>query len=91
MLARRCVQGLSVNEEACSKHVGSSIATATALVEHVGYEVAGEVMKTAMANQQTIREIVLGRELMTPEAFDESISPEQVTKLGSVAPQGGQH
>jgi aspartate ammonia-lyase len=91
MLARLCVQGLSVNEEACSKHVGTSIATATALVEHLGYEVAGEVMKTAMANQQTIREIVLDRQLMTPEAFDESISPEQVTKLGSVAPQGGQH
>ena len=90
MLARLCVQGLSVNEEACSKHVGTSIATATALVEHVGYEEAGEIMKTAMANQQTIREIVLDRQLMTPEAFDESISPEQVTKLGSVAPQRGQ-
>jgi aspartate ammonia-lyase len=86
-LARLCIQGLSVNQAVCSKHVGSSIATATALVEHLGYEVAGEIMKTAQNNHQTIRDVILDRELMTAEAFEETISPEQVMKLGSSAPK----
>jgi aspartate ammonia-lyase len=88
-LARRCIHGLIVNEETCAKHVGSSIATATALVEHMGYETAGAVMLSAQDDDRPLRDIVEECGLMDNETFDEVISPENVTKLGSTHLKSG--
>jgi aspartate ammonia-lyase len=83
MLARRCVTEMQVNEEACTHHVGNSGATATALVEHLGYETAGATLAEAIASGLPLPEILEECGLMDQETFEELISPENVTKLGS--------
>ena len=82
ILRRHCVEGIQADEVRCRQHVESSTAAATALLPVLGYEEACKVAERAKATGRTIREIVLSDGLFTPEAFDELISPEAVTRLG---------
>jgi len=82
ILRRHCVEGIEADEARCRQHVESSTATATALLPVLGYEGACKVAQRAKETRRNIREIVLADGLLTPEAFDELISPEAVTRLG---------
>lgn len=83
VFARRCVAGIEADRERCRRHVDSSTATVTALVERVGYERAAEVARAAAEQGHSIRRIVVERGLLSGAEFDELISPERVTRLGS--------
>ncbi len=80
---RHCVQGLEADEERCRAHVESSTALVTALLPALGYEKAAEVVKRAKASGQSIRAVALGEGLLGAEEFDQLITPEAVTRLGS--------
>jgi aspartate ammonia-lyase len=82
-LRELCVEGITVDEERCRRHVEGSTATATALVDVIGYEAAQEVAKEASARKLSVKEIVVSRKLMSPEDFDRHVAPEAVTRLGS--------
>ena len=88
ILRRHCVAGLRADEARCRRTVGDAQAALTALVEPLGYHLADEVARAAMAEGRSIREVVLSRGLMTAEAFDQWISPERVMRLG-FPPKGG--
>jgi aspartate ammonia-lyase len=61
----------------------SSTALATALLPALGYEgVTGALLK-AKATNRTLREVVIGKNLLTEIQFDELISPEAVLRLGT--------
>jgi len=79
---RLCVQGATVNEAVCRSQVENSTAVLTALVGRLGYQIAQEVAQAAQTSSQSIRQIILGRGLMSSEEFNELISPEQVLRLG---------
>ncbi|MFP4053148.1 MAG: aspartate ammonia-lyase [Phycisphaerae bacterium] len=79
----RCVSGIEANESACRAHVDGSTATLTALVEELGYKQAQAVGKQAAQSGRTIRQVVQDRELLSEEQFDELVSAERVTALGS--------
>ena len=87
ILRRLCVEGLEADEARCRQHVESSTATVTALVETVGYEAAQDVARAAREQRKTIREIVLGRGLLSAAQFDALIAPEAVMRLGSTSPR----
>ena len=57
--------------------------TATALVASIGYDVAQQVARTAIAEQKSIEQVVLERQLLSPEQFAQAISPDAVMRLGS--------
>jgi len=59
LLAEKCVNGLSANEENLAAHAGSTPAIATALNPHIGYDRATEIVKEAVASKRTIREVAL--------------------------------
>jgi len=59
LLAEKCVDGLSANEENLAAHAGSTPAIATALNPHIGYDRATEIVKEAVASKRTIREVAL--------------------------------
>lgn len=83
LLRSRCIDGIEANEERCRRHVEASTAVATALLPALGYDRAAEVAKRAGAEDLTIREVVLDEGLLTEEQFDQLITPEAVTRLGS--------
>jgi aspartate ammonia-lyase len=83
MLRRHCVDGIEANPERCAALVNSSTSVITALVEGLGYETATDVALKATQTGQSVRNIVLSENLLTPEQFDDLVSPEIVTRLGS--------
>ena len=82
ILREFCVDGIEADEERCRKQIERSTAVATALIPHVGYEKACEVLKRAEAGGKTVRQVVVEWGLLTDAEFDRAISPEAVCKLG---------
>lgn len=83
ILRRHCVEGIEANEERCRSHVESSTATATALLPLIGYENACRIVQLATKTGRSIKEVAIAEKLLTPEQFDELVSPEAVCRLGS--------
>ncbi|NLF58651.1 MAG: aspartate ammonia-lyase [Candidatus Hydrogenedens sp.] len=82
LLRARCVEGMEADEARCRAHVDTASAAATALVPVLGYEAASAIAKEAAATGQRVRDLVLKKGLMTPEAFDALLTPEAVCRLG---------
>jgi aspartate ammonia-lyase len=58
-------------------------ATATALVDRLGYTRVSQLVSASMADGKTIRQAAIDQGLLTAEEFDQLVSPEQVTRLGA--------
>ncbi|MHC1697510.1 MAG: aspartate ammonia-lyase [Geobacteraceae bacterium] len=83
MLRRFCIAGLEADEARCRRNVDGATATLTALIDMIGYQAAQEIAAESTASGKGIRAIVLDRGLLSAEDFDELVSAENVTKLGS--------
>jgi aspartate ammonia-lyase len=83
VLRRLCVAGLEADEGRCRRNVDGATATATALVDRLGYQVAAEIAAESQRTGRGIRAIVLERGLLSGEELDELVSAESVTRLGS--------
>jgi fumarate hydratase class II len=55
---------------------------ATALAPHLGYDLTAEVVKAALAEGKTLREVVLERGLMEPDVLDRTLDVLAMTKGG---------
>ncbi len=83
ILRRMCVAGIEADEERCRRHVEGATATITALVDSIGYRQAQEIAAQAKAKGKSVRAVVIESGLLTGEEFDEMVSAETVTRLGS--------
>ena len=83
ILNRHCAAEMEANEEQCRRHVRNSTAAATALLPAVGYERMCRVIEMARHQNKTVKDVVLEQNLLTPEQFEELISPEAVCRLGT--------
>jgi fumarate hydratase, class II len=59
VLADRCITGITANEERMRSYAESSPSVVTPLNRYIGYENAAKVAKKALAEERTIREVVL--------------------------------
>ena len=66
-LRKRCVEGITANEDRCRWYVEHSVSLVTALNPRIGYDRAAEVAKRAIAKGKTIRETLEEEGLLTPE------------------------
>jgi aspartate ammonia-lyase len=80
---RHCVEHLEADEARCRRHVENSTASVTALVSLIGYEEATALAQALRNDKQSLRELVVERKLATAEEFDQMVSPESVTRLGT--------
>lgn len=69
-LADRCVDGITANEDRMRQSVEHSIGLVTALSPTIGYEQATYVAKRALQTGLSVREVVLGENIMTKDAFE---------------------
>ena len=83
-LADRCVVGITANAARLRADVERSIGTVTALSPMLGYENATLVAQTALAEDSTVKEVVLRLGLMTEAEFNDILG--DVDKL--VRPNG---
>ncbi len=81
-LADRCLAGFEADEDRCRRYAESSPALATALVPHLGYEQAAAVVRQALAEGRTLRQVVLERGLMEGPDIDRVLDVDAMTRGG---------
>ncbi len=80
--AERFVAPLEANEAHCADQVEESMALATPLNVHIGYDGASEVAKTALKEGKTVREVAIEKEYLTEAEADEVLDPAKMTARG---------
>ncbi len=78
--AETFVAKLEADREHCEKRVHQSMALATALNPAIGYDKASTVAKKAMAEDRTIREVVVAEGYLTAEEADGVLDPAKMTE-----------
>ncbi len=57
VLAEKCVEGIRANEAGCERSAEATLAAATALTPHIGYDRATEIVKEAADSGRMLREV----------------------------------
>ena len=79
---RYALEGMEANRELCRDYVDRSFGIVTALNPHLGYETAARLVKDAAASGAPIRELILERNLLSPEEMNVILDPVQMTTPG---------
>jgi fumarate hydratase class II len=72
VLREKCVDGLTANKAGAKRSAESTLATATALNLHIGYDKAAAIVKEAAASGRMLREVALDQGV-EPDVYDEAI------------------
>jgi aspartate ammonia-lyase len=73
IFASKCIHTLQANPQKCRQHLENSTAYATLLTPILGYDKVSEIVKTAVSEQKTLREVILEKEIMSEQEFEEAI------------------
>jgi len=73
IFASKCIKLLKVNKERCKENLEKSTAYATLFSPKLGYDAMSKIAKESVISGKTIREIVIGRKLLTNKEFDKII------------------
>jgi fumarate hydratase class II len=72
LLAEKCVDGIEANRETCERYAELTLAAATGLNPHIGYDRATEIVKLAAVSGRPLREVA--REAgVAEEILDEAL------------------
>ena len=77
-LVANCLHGLQVNRTKTQRYVEHSAIIATALSPILGYTKTTAVIKQALREDRSVREIVLDSHLLSVEQLDQLLSPESL-------------
>ncbi len=72
VLREKCVDGLTANKDGARRSAESTLATATALNLHIGYDKAAAIVKEAAASGRMLREVALDQGV-EPDVYDKAI------------------
>jgi len=73
-----CVDGIIANRERIDKLLHESLMLVTALNQHIGYDAAAKIAKTAHKNGGTLKATAIELGYLTAEQFDEWVVPENM-------------
>jgi aspartate ammonia-lyase len=79
MLRRRCIDGITANEDACRNHLDNSIGIVTVLNPYLGYENTSRIAKKALQTGRHVADLVLEEGLMPEAELKRLISSERVS------------
>jgi len=79
-LRHRCVEGIVANADRCRELVQNSIGVVTALNPVLGYEVATEVAREALATGRGVYELVLEKGLLSQAELDRILAPDAMVR-----------
>ena len=79
-LRERCIDGIKANVEQCKALTYRSIGLVTALNPVLGYEISSAIAKAALEENRSVYDLVLERKLLSKEALDEILKPENMTQ-----------
>jgi aspartate ammonia-lyase len=82
VLSERCVSGITADRERCYSYADRSLMVVTAITPHVGYDNAAKVAKKAIAENKSVREVILEEKILPKEKVDEVLDLKKMTKGG---------
>jgi fumarate hydratase class II len=85
LLADRCIDGIVADVDRCRRYAESSPSIVTPLNRFLGYEEASKIAKQALAEEKTIREVVVARGhlrdgRLTEEQLDQALDVLSMTR-----------
>jgi len=69
-LAEKCIGGIRANRQKCSENIEKSLAMATYLVPHIGYDRAAAIANKAYETGKTIIEIVREEKILPEKELE---------------------
>ncbi|XP_074491546.1 fumarate hydratase, mitochondrial [Sebastes fasciatus] len=75
---KNCVVGIEANRERINKLMNESLMLVTALNEHIGYDKAAAIAKTAHKKGTTLKATAVELGYLTEEQFDEWVKPSEM-------------
>ena len=78
-LAKKCIDGISANEERCRYYANATISIAAALNPYIGYAAAAEIAKESVRTGRPVTEIALERKLLDEKMLREILDPLRMT------------
>jgi fumarate hydratase, class II len=79
LLDAKCVSGLEANEEMTTRHAEATLATATALNPHIGYDRAADIVKAAAESGRSLREVAL-EQGVEPAILEEALDHRRMAR-----------
>ena len=79
LLNEKCIAGIEANEEMAERHAEATLATATALNPHIGYDRATDIVKLAAESGRSLREIAL-EQGVEPSVLEEALDHRRMAR-----------
>jgi len=80
VLAEKCIDGITANEERCRYYANATLSIAAALNPYIGYTAAAEIAKESVKTGRTVTEIALERKLLDEKLMREILDPYRMTE-----------
>jgi len=80
MFREFCVDGIKADEARCRELLDKSTAIATALNPYIGYQAVSKIVKEALKNNASIKDIILKYKLIEEKDLNKILSPEEMTQ-----------
>lgn len=75
-----CAQGIEPNRQVIDYYLHHSLMLVTALNQHIGYDKAAKIAKTAHQDHSSLQEAAVKLGYLTAEQFAEYVKPEEMTE-----------
>lgn len=73
-----CAEGIEPNQKVIDYYLQNSLMLVTALNQHIGYDKAAKIAKTAHQNNSSLEEAAIQLGFLTAEQFSEFVKPEKM-------------
>jgi len=77
-----CIVGIKANRERCRELVDRSVGIITAINPHVGYETAARIVKRALEEERSVKDIILEEGILSAEELKKILNPFEMTEPG---------
>ena len=82
VLAEKCVDGITANEERCRELLEGNLSLATALAPRIGYDAAADIAKQAFREGKSARDVARERQVLPESELEEVLDARAMTEPG---------
>jgi fumarate hydratase class II len=82
VLGEKCVVGITADRKRCLEYAERTLMMVTRLTPKIGYDSAAKIAKKAMAENKSLREVVLEEGILPKDKLDEILDLKKMTKGG---------
>lgn len=84
MFREDCVSGIIVDEKRCTQLLENSLVLATVLNPYIGYENVAELVKTALHENKSLKQVILERDIIPEMYLNKILDPVKMTEPGTI-------